>query len=84
MINNTNFVLVAISPTGVLINRSQYKIGRFNVVSMSNTNASEDNTESPSTYGETAYKGYRKKENEKDNNSSKEKYEKEGNDDRLD
>ena len=51
---------------------------------MSNTNASKDNTESPSTYGETAYKGYRKKENEKDNNSSKEKYEKEGNDDRLD
>ena len=51
---------------------------------MSNTNASKDNTESPSTYGETAYKVYRKKEDENDNNSSKEKYEKEGNDDQLD
>jgi hypothetical protein len=27
---------------------------------MSNTEASEDNTESPSTYGNEAYKGYRK------------------------
>ncbi|MDQ3868592.1 MAG: hypothetical protein M3250_03435 [Thermoproteota archaeon] len=26
---------------------------------MSNTEASEDNTESPSTYGNEAYKGYR-------------------------
>jgi hypothetical protein len=29
---------------------------------MSNINASENNVESPSTYGDTAYKDYRKKE----------------------
>jgi hypothetical protein len=29
---------------------------------MSNTNASEDNVESPSTYGNKGYKEYRKKE----------------------
>jgi len=29
---------------------------------MSNINASEENVESPSTYGNTAYKDYRKKE----------------------
>ena len=29
---------------------------------MSNTNASEDNIESPSTYGNKGYKEYRKKE----------------------
>jgi hypothetical protein len=29
---------------------------------MSNTNASEDNIESPSTYGNEGYKEYRKKE----------------------
>jgi hypothetical protein len=33
---------------------------------MSNTNASEDNTESPSTYGNEGYKEYRKKEKSKD------------------
>jgi hypothetical protein len=29
---------------------------------MSNTNASEDNTESPSTYGNEGYREYRKRE----------------------
>ena len=33
---------------------------------MSNTNASEDNVESPSTYGNEGYKEYRKKERSKD------------------
>ena len=33
---------------------------------MSNTNASEDNVESPSTYGNEGYKEYRKKEKSKD------------------
>jgi hypothetical protein len=33
---------------------------------MSNTNASEDNVESPSTYGNESYKEYRKKEKSKD------------------
>jgi hypothetical protein len=32
---------------------------------MSNTEASEDNTESPSTYGNEAYKGYRKEKKKK-------------------
>lgn len=32
---------------------------------MSNINASEDNTESPSAYGDTAYKDYREKEKKK-------------------
>jgi hypothetical protein len=32
---------------------------------MSNTNASEDNVESPSTYGNEGYKEYRKKEKSK-------------------
>jgi hypothetical protein len=33
---------------------------------MSNTNASEDTVESPSTYGNRAYKEYRKKKKSKD------------------
>ena len=33
---------------------------------MSNTKASEDNVESPSTYGNEAYQRYRKKEKKKD------------------
>ena len=33
---------------------------------MSNTNASEDNVESPSTYGNESYKEYRKKEKSKE------------------
>jgi hypothetical protein len=33
---------------------------------MSNTNASEDKIESPSTYGNKAYKEYRKKKKSKD------------------
>jgi hypothetical protein len=33
---------------------------------MSNTNASESNVESPSTYGNEGYKEYRKKEKSKD------------------
>jgi hypothetical protein len=33
---------------------------------MSNTNASGDNVESPSTYGNEGYKEYRKKERSKD------------------
>ena len=33
---------------------------------MSNTNASEDNVESPSTYANEGYKEYRKKEKSKD------------------
>ena len=32
---------------------------------MSNTNSSEDNVESPSTYGGEAYKEYRKKKKDK-------------------
>ena len=32
---------------------------------MSNINASEDNVQSPSTYGNSAYKDYRKKENKR-------------------
>ena len=32
---------------------------------MSNTNASEENTESPSTYGNEGYKEFRKKEKSK-------------------
>jgi hypothetical protein len=32
---------------------------------MSNTNASEENTESPSTYGNEGYKEYRKREKSK-------------------
>jgi hypothetical protein len=32
---------------------------------MSNTNASEENVESPSTYGNEGYKEYRKKEKSK-------------------
>jgi hypothetical protein len=40
---------------------------------MSNTEASEDNTESPSTYGNEAYKGYRKekKKNQKQKETMK-------------
>ncbi|HEY9386010.1 MAG TPA: hypothetical protein VIP70_03140 [Nitrososphaeraceae archaeon] len=37
---------------------------------MSNTNASEDNIESPSTYGEKGYKEYRKKERCKDDDTA--------------
>jgi hypothetical protein len=38
---------------------------------MSNTNSSEDNIESPSTYGSKAYREYRKKEKSKDTTQSK-------------
>jgi hypothetical protein len=37
---------------------------------MSNTNASEENVESPSTYGNEGYKEYRKKERSKVKDSS--------------
>jgi hypothetical protein len=37
---------------------------------MSNTEASEDNIESPSTYGNEAYKGYRKEKKEKQKEES--------------
>jgi hypothetical protein len=37
---------------------------------MSNTKASDDNVESPSIYGDKAYKKYRKKEKQKDDTSS--------------
>ena len=37
---------------------------------MSNTNASDDNVESPSTYGNEGYKEYRKKEKSKDADTS--------------
>jgi hypothetical protein len=41
---------------------------------MSNTNASEDNIESPSTYGNEGYKEYRKKEKQsKTTNASSKK-----------
>ncbi|MGC2386023.1 MAG: hypothetical protein WA460_02990 [Nitrososphaeraceae archaeon] len=36
---------------------------------MSNTNSSEDNIESPSTYASKAYKEYRKKEKSKNTSS---------------
>lgn len=40
---------------------------------MSNTNASEENVESPSTYGNEGYKEYRKKERSKVKDSSSQK-----------
>jgi hypothetical protein len=40
---------------------------------MSNTNASEDNIESPSTYGDKAYKEYRRKKKSKDADTSSQK-----------
>jgi hypothetical protein len=42
---------------------------RKRVSTLSNTNSSEDNIESPSTYGSKAYREYRKKEKSKDNSS---------------
>jgi|RhiMetdeSRZDD1v2_1073273.scaffolds.fasta_scaffold3932154_1 hypothetical protein len=36
---------------------------------MSNTNASEDNAESPSTYGNDAYKSYRKDKKQEEKSS---------------
>ncbi|MFL6419375.1 MAG: hypothetical protein ACJ71P_08185 [Nitrososphaeraceae archaeon] len=47
---------------------------------MSNTNASEENVESPSTYGNEAYKQHRKKEKKKQHKQKQEERSSESND----
>ena len=47
---------------------------------MSNTNASEENVESPSTYGNEAYKQHRKQEKKKQHKQKQEERHSESND----
>jgi hypothetical protein len=42
---------------------------------MSNTNASEENAESPSTYGKDAYTEYRKEKKQQEKNSDSKEFE---------